>query len=121
MNKICRTFSVLPNSSFSVRSLFLFHLASRAFASETRSERLNIKRAQSLGHSSAKLAQGTSSELENETRGEREREGGEMSVARGISERLENETERSREVRDREAKQGVLDGGKREEGRERER
>lgn len=34
--------------------------------SETGSKRLNIKRAQSLGCSSAKLAQGTSFELENE-------------------------------------------------------
>lgn len=33
---------------------------------ETGSERLNIKRAQPLGCSSAKLAQGTSCELENE-------------------------------------------------------
>lgn len=56
-NKICQASSVLPNSSF--RSISLV-------ASARRSERLNIKQMQSLGYFSAKLAQGTSSELENE-------------------------------------------------------
>lgn len=46
---------------------------------------------QSLGYSSAKLAQGTCSELENEAEekdreGERESEGGDVGRARGISE-----------------------------------
>lgn len=53
--------------------------------SETGSERLNIKRAQSLGCFSAKLAQGTSSELENEAeetgKGRRRRQRG-MTVAK---------------------------------------
>lgn len=48
----------------------------RRAGSETGSERLNIKRAQSLGCSSAKLAQGTSSELENEAEQQTERGSG---------------------------------------------
>lgn len=126
-NKICQASSGSLELVVSIHLLGCF--ASRAFASETRSERLNIKQMQSLGYSSAKLAQGTSSELENEAE---ERARGRRCRSRARNKREQRpgkETERSREVRDRGRDEysaaarngGKQDGGGRGYRRERER
>lgn len=66
-NKICRALSILSGTDVLIH---IARSASQALAREQRRDRslrrLNIKRAQSLGCSSAKLTQGTASELENE-------------------------------------------------------